>query len=78
MGGLPFTSPLLSVGESNSAMNSLRLEQLLIFVSIVSQAVLTLSLYVLVALAIAVPFSAFLLFPSQILITDYLQYFLFD
>ena len=60
MGGLPFTSPLLSVGESNSAMNSLRLEQLLIFVSIVSQAVLTLSLYVLVALAIAVPFSAFL------------------
>ena len=78
MGGLPFTSPLLSVGESNSAMNSLRLEQLLIFVSIVSQAVLTLSLYVLVALAIAVPFSAFLVISQSDLITDYLQYFLFD
>ena len=60
MGALPVTFPSLSVGTSNNAISSDNLEQLLIFVSIVSQEVLTLSLYVLVALAIAVPYSAFL------------------
>ena len=58
MGGLPVAFPSLSTGVSNNALNAVRLEQALILVSISLQAVLTLSLKVDVADAIAVPFSA--------------------
>ena len=55
---MPVGFPSLSTGVSKSFLNAVRLEQALIFVSISSQAVLTLSLKVVVAEAIAVPFSA--------------------
>lgn len=66
MGGLPVAFPSLSTGVSNNALNAVRLEQALILVSISLQAVLTLSLKVVVADAIAVPFLLCELPPNQI------------